>query len=166
MLILNLDILASFALITVLARQRLQTTERVVHELQRLIHVVHGHFVAEVQLGQGLRDANNAEKHTWCHIHIALVRRVLSLELSLFNVLSNDVVVEGRWDGWVERLGVRDECSHDIGVNSLMGHLLSSWSNLVLMHGRYVLSQLLVLGLIGFVKQKEDHIETREKSLW
>ena len=34
LLVLHLDILASFALLTVLAGKRLQTTERVVHELQ------------------------------------------------------------------------------------------------------------------------------------
>ena len=60
--------------------------------------------------------------------------------------------MKGGRNGWVERLGVRDERSHDIGINCLMVHLLSSWRNLILMDCRYVLSQFLVLGLIGFVE--------------
>ena len=163
--ILVLLVSASVSLVAFLACEGHEGAERVVHELEGLVDVIHCHFVAEVQLGHGLGDSNDAEEHARRHIHVAMVRLVLALELSFLHVLGHDVVVERCGDGWPERLRVGDERTHHIRVNGLVVDLLTAGGNPVLVDRGDVLCELFVLRLVSLVEQKEDHVEAGEEGL-
>ena len=87
---------------------------------------------------------------------------MITLELALFNILSDNIVVEVIWDCGVERLGVSDECSHDISINGLMIDIFPSWSNSILMDRGNMVRQLFILGLISLIQEQENEVETGE----
>ena len=87
------------------------------------------------------------------------------LQLSLFDILCDDIVVKRSWNGWIELLGSGDECTHHILVDSLVVHLLTAWSDQVLVDRGHVQGKSFVFGLVVLVQEQEDQIETREEGL-
>lgn len=126
--VLTTLVVASLTSVTILSCKTAQASEREIHKLKGLVDIIHCDLVAEVEFGHGLRQTNDAQECSWCHVHVALVGGVLSLELTLLNVLRHDVVVQRGWNRWVVGLCVGDECSHDVCVNRLMVCRLTSWS--------------------------------------
>jgi hypothetical protein len=113
-----------------------------------------------VELGHGLRDSNDTEKRSGGDIHIADFLASFSLELPLFNVLGNDVVVEFSRDGRFKCLSVSNERPHYFRINFYC--FFGSFE--LLMHLRDVPSQLLIEVRICLIKQEEDQIKTGKKS--
>lgn len=109
-----------------------------------------------MELGQRLRQSDNAQQRTRGHVHVAVVRVSVSLDLSFLYVFGNDVIMELGGDDGVEGLGVRDEGSHHVSIDRLVVSVLDVWSSEVLVDASNVLGQSDVLVLVLAIKQEED----------
>ena len=86
-----------------------ECSETVVHELDGVVDVALLHLVAEVELRHGLRDSNDAEQCSRSDVHVADFLLALSLQLTLLDVASHNVLVKCLRDDRLKLLSLRDE---------------------------------------------------------
>ena len=94
---------------TFVISQILQRLHGVVHQVDGCINILLAHGVSEMELGLSLRDTDDGQQGSWGDVHVARFLLAFSLELSLFDVSGNDVVMQVSWDVRVEGLGISDE---------------------------------------------------------
>ena len=95
--------------LVIILSDAVQTSDTVVHQFESLVDVILDYFVSEVELGHGLRNSDDGEESSWSDVHVADFLGAFSLELSLLDILGDDVVVQVWWNGWVEGLSMGNE---------------------------------------------------------
>lgn len=101
---------------TIRISQILQSVHAEVHQVDSCVNIILADGVSEMELGLSLRDTDDGQQCSWSDVHVARFFFAFSLELSLFDVSGNDVVMQIGWNIWVEGLSVGDKGSHDFLV--------------------------------------------------
>ena len=92
-----------------------------------------------------------------------LVEAAFALMLTLFNILGDNVLVEGRGNDGVEGRRIGDVSSHEVFRISLDVSALSLGGLESLVHHGDVLGEFEVGVLVGPVEEEEDHVEPGEE---
>jgi hypothetical protein len=130
-------------------------TDPNVHQVDSCVNILLANGIPEMEFGLSLRNTDDCEQCSWSDVHVARFLFAFSLELSLFDVSGNDVVMQISWDIWVEGLSVGDEGTHGFLVD--LGTL---WSFQFLMNLGNVDGKLGVHSHVSFIEEKEDHVES------
>lgn len=137
-----------------------QCLEAIVHQFDGLVNILLRYVVSEMELGHALRDSDDGEQRSRGDVHVADLLLALSLELSLFDIACDDVLMQLVRDHWLEGLCLCDKRSHDLGINPVGIH---DRRVQFLMHRCDMLCQLLVHFRVCFVQEKEDQVESGEQ---
>lgn len=95
-----------------------QTSDAIIHELQRLINILLLNLGSEMEFGHGLGDSDDSEECSGGDIHVAYLIISFSLEFSFFHVLCHNVIVKLSRNIWVVGLSMRNEGTHRFSFNS------------------------------------------------
>ena len=74
--------------------QAIQRSQTEVHKLNSMVDIALLHLITEVELGHGLRNSNDAKQRSRRDVHVADFLLAFSLQLALFDVAGDDVLVE------------------------------------------------------------------------
>jgi len=135
--------------------QVLQSVHTEVHQVDSSVNILLADGVSEMEFGLRLGNTDDSQQCSWGDVHVARFLFAFSLELSLFDISGNDVVMQISRDVWVEGLSVGDEGTHNILADL---RFLRSFQSL--MDLSYVNSKFCIHSHVSFIEEKEDHVES------
>jgi hypothetical protein len=72
---------------------------------------------SKVEFSHSLRNSNDSQQGSGCDIGVAQIFISVSLELSFFDILGHNIVMQIGWNGGIKSLCISDEGSHCLSIN-------------------------------------------------
>lgn len=136
-----------------------KSLETVIHELNGVVNVILIDLFPEMEFSHRLRNSYDCQECPRCNIHIAHFILTFSLELSLFHVTCDDILVKLTWNRWSESLSLGNERSHNLLFDSCL-----RWSDKSLMYLSNMSCQSLIQIAVGLVQEQEDDVKSGKES--